>query len=344
MTSGGGRGDARGMVLGAGLGSRLRPLTSHLPKPCVPFLNEPLLFRSLRILGDLGMEEVVVNTAYQSSVMERMCAAAPSGLPSVTLSVEEVRLGTGGGVANASPLFLHGSPIVLMNGDVVTDLDVGALLEAHLESGAWATLAVFEDERFPASLHKVQFDATGRVVELDRVRDSSLEGPGVSRGIYTGTLVMSPEFVASLPTHGGESCLKVDGFWPTLRRGGFLNVFQTKGYWSDIGTPARYLETHVESLEAGMKPGGEGYVERAHGMWVHESARIDSHALLDGPMVIGPDVVIDAHAVLRPGVCLGAGVHVREHTILEHVVAWDGTVIGESLQDAIVWNDGVHRV
>jgi len=335
--------DRRGagaMVLAAGLGSRLRPLTTDLPKPCVPFLNEPLLFRSLRVIGKLGYDQVVVNTAYQSDAMKRVCESAPPELPSIVLSQEETRLGTGGGVALAARYFAENQPILLLNGDVVSGMDLGLLLQTHRESKAWATLAVFRNRNFPDELHKVVSDDVGRVLSIADVdTNRKHKGDPAFKAIYTGTMVMSPDFIASLPKEG-EACLKEDGFWPGLLKGKDIRAVEMPAYWSDIGTPKRYLETHKEwMLEPGFSPGDDYFPIEKH-VHVHESAQVGVGVSFKGPTLVGPNVVIGDHARLEGMVCLGENCVVPARTTLDHVVCWSGIELPEGHHEFSVFWDG----
>ncbi len=235
----------RAMILGAGLGSRLRPLTLGRPKPCVPFMGEPLLYRGLRQMGRAGIEEVVVNTCYLPDVLEALVRTSPPGLPRVLLSREEEMLGTGGGIRKAFEDFGSGEEILVVNGDVVMNLDVAQLLNRHKSVGAEITLVTVERPELGEALHKVHYGNSGSVQAVDGVSHSQVAGGPFRKGIYTGAAVLGRGVIERIPTPG-YACLKEEGFWPALRSGLPVQAMEVDSYWSDIGTPERYLATHWE--------------------------------------------------------------------------------------------------
>ena len=340
-----GSGNCTAMILAAGLGTRLRPLTQALPKPCVPFLNAPLLYRSLDQLQRAGHGKVVVNGAYRREVLAATLAALSSHDAELFLSEEEECLGTAGGVVNASRFFETSSSILLLNGDVLTELDLEAFMHAHDGEGAYASLALFESPELPAALHKVGYDAEGNVTSVDGVLATGPVGPEVGRGIYTGVLGMSPEFLKDLPEES-PACLKEDGFWPALREGKLLKARFGVRHWADIGTPEAYLEAHFHSLlRSGEEMCSHGYVSRGSGVWIHEHAQVHRDVQMEGPVLVGAHTVIHEGVVLSDGVCLGSEVQVPAGTRLAHSVVWDRqSVPATGLVDSIQFHGGTVQV
>lgn len=340
---------ARGVVLAAGEGTRLRPLTARVPKPLVPVLNRPMIAHALDALRRAGVTEAAANAWYLAEALVGRLGSGPPEGPSLRWSVEPELLGTGGGLRRAASLLRGQGELLVVNGDVLALADLGALLEAHRAASAGspvATLLVTRRPDLPAALHKVAWqEATGRVVEVDGV--PGLHGPGFARGIYTGVLVATPELLAALPAEGA-ACLKEHGFWPLLRAGARLQAVETRGYWSDVGTPESYLRTNLEllggvggPLEALLPP---GYVEVDEGVWSHRAARIHADAVVDGPAVVGPDTLVQAGAVIGPGSVIGARCTLTPAARVRGSVVWDGVIVHGPAIDQIWWPEGVVTV
>ena len=151
----------RAMVLAAGEGLRLLPLTLHQAKPAIPVLGRPISIQILHRLGMFGVEEAVLNLHHQAeSIKSALGGRVVPGLPNVRYSHEEALLGTAGGIRRAAPLLRDGEPVVVCNSDCLSDIDVGAALDAHRRSGCCATLVLAPAR---AGYSSVQTDARGRV-------------------------------------------------------------------------------------------------------------------------------------------------------------------------------------
>ncbi|HEY4122497.1 MAG TPA: sugar phosphate nucleotidyltransferase [Byssovorax sp.] len=223
-----------GMILAAGLGTRLRPLTDELPKPLVWLGDRPLVAHAASRLAAAGVAPLVVNTHHLAGAFAAEVAAL--GLVAVH---EPAILGTAGGVANARTALGDGE-IVLWNGDLAADLDVEAMLAAHAASSALATLAVA-----PRAVGQgtVGLDARGAVVRLRGERF----GDEVSGGDYLGAMVLGAELRAVLPSQG---CLVGDALLPALRRGGLVRASAYTKPWHDVGTIGAYLAANLAWLAA----------------------------------------------------------------------------------------------
>jgi mannose-1-phosphate guanylyltransferase len=274
----------RAMILAAGLGTRLSPLTGELPKPLVPVGDRPALAHVAARLAAAGIGEAVLNTHHLAA------AFTPERLAALPLALRVIHepslLGTGGGLANAATLLGDGD-VVVWNGDILADVDVGALVAAHRASGALATLVVTPR---PAGEGTVGLGAGGRVVRLRGERF----GDELAGGDFLGIHVLAPELRARLPAPG---CILDDGYRPALRRGGFVGTFAVRGPWDDIGTLASYLAANARWL---ARTGRDAYV--------HESARVAAGVDTRGSVIGAGATVTGAGAVrgsvVWPGACL----------------------------------------
>lgn len=285
------------MILAAGLGTRLRPLTDLVPKPLVPVGDRPLLAHLAERLRAAGFAPIVANAFHHAGEIERFCAAE-----SLAVSREDDLLGTAGGIARAAALLGEGD-VVVHNGDVLVSVDFGGLLAAHRALRASATLAVVAR---PAGEGNVGFDARGAVV---RLRTETFAPGEASGGEFTGVHVVAPAMRAALPAKG---CVVGDAYMPSLRgKTATLYVHSARNFL-DVGTLAGYLRANVEWLAA-----------RGTRAFVGEGARVADGVKLDGAVVGAGARVDGAGALSRVVVWPGA----RAEAPLEGaVVTTDGVV------------------
>jgi mannose-1-phosphate guanylyltransferase len=338
----------RALVLCAGLGTRLKPLTERWPKPAVPLLGAPLLRYALGLLGRAGVDEVAVNTHHLPEVMEATARAeAARAHMRLELLAEPHRLEGTGGALRGARAFLAGQDFVLLAGDVLLALELEPVLEAHRRRGAAATMVLLpmpEGERYNA----VEVDPAGRV------RRIAGHGPGGARLVswhFTGLHVVTPRVFDFLPP-GRPLDINHDVYPQMLEAG--LEVYGhplTWGpvSWSDLGTPARYAQAHRELL-FGQVPTAQfgaadpflGLAQVQPGVWVHPGASF-GEARAAGPAWVGEGAVLEAGVHLGAAVSVGPGARVGEGAMLNRVAVLDGAVVPEGavLEDALVAPGGV---
>jgi mannose-1-phosphate guanylyltransferase len=263
------------MVLCAGFGTRLRPLSDELAKPLMPVGDRPMLAHVVETLGRGGVRKLVINTHHRSDDFD-------SGINNIHASIQVLHeseiLGTAGGVANASDA-LGDSDVVVWNGDILApDLDVAALIERRRAIAA-STLWVVEPRA--SGEGTVGLDARGHVVRLRGERF----GSEASGGDFLGIQAMSAEFRATLPHKG---CLVADVALPWLRSGGMIGSFAFGGAWDDVGTPDMLLRANLRWLE---RKGVASF--RADGASLEAGARLERSIVGAGGLVRGAGLVRD---------------------------------------------------
>lgn len=288
------------MVLCAGLGTRLRPLTLERAKPAVPLLGRALAGWSFERLKSAGFSAVTINTHWLPDTMTTAAQREADAL-GLTLSVshEPQVLGTGGGLwqARQRGLIDRQRSLLVMNGDVFFDVDLAAVLAAHEASEAAATM-VLRPMPAGATYSPIEADPSGRIVRI--------AGYGASIGapplLFTGVHVLSPEALDLLPA--GESGVVEQVYAPLLAKGARIQAVVEHGRWLDLGDPAGYLAAHLE-----LAPEGS----------VDASAQVDPSAVIRGSTV-------------------GAGAVVEAGAQLVDCVVWDGARVaaGERLERTIV--------
>ncbi|MBX7197291.1 MAG: hypothetical protein K1X94_34895 [Sandaracinaceae bacterium] len=311
----------RAMVFGAGLGTRLRPLTELLPKPVVPFFDTPLSCWTLEHLAASGASSAVVNTHYDADKTEREIGAyvarSMAGRLRVSFSREATLLGTGGGLRRAWELEEreHGAMsddevLVAINGDILFAPDLSALVAMHRARRAVATMVLRRTEH-PFALGAIEIAPDGRVVAMlakDRVTEQG------TPAMFTGVHVLSRSALARLPHEG---CVVRQGYRRWQEEG--LAVFGalSDAPWLDLGTPRVYRDAHLEVLRGARRLPGT----KAGPDWIAASAVVGSGATI-------VESVVGAAATVAAGVRL------------ERSVVWPGARVETDLADAIVLPDG----
>lgn len=277
----------RAMVLAAGYGERLMPLTRKLPKPAVPVLGRPIALQTLVWLRDHGAEEAVLNLHHLPDVLPRLLESDRPCLPVLHYSHEETILGTAGGLRQARPLFGSDGTLVVVNGDILTDIDLAAALDAHRRSGLPATLVVSAPR---AGYATVEVDAGGRVRSLAGAPDVPPDMP-TEPHLFTGCHILEDEALDLIPGEGRSEIVR-DVYRP-LAAAGRLGSFRHDGFWWEFGSPALYragsLELLRRSHEAGRRLTDHDPVHREGDALVAAGAgaRWDPTARLEGSVALG---------------------------------------------------------
>jgi NDP-sugar pyrophosphorylase family protein len=292
------------MLLAAGLGLRLRPLTLLLAKPALPVLNRPLIHWTLEALQAAGVDEVVINLHHlPRSVTEAVGDGSAFGLR-VRWSRERQILGTGGGPRRVRRL-LGDEPVLLVNGDMVMELDLGRLVARHRRGSARATLGLRPNPD-PKRYAPVITGPGGRVLAL-RGRPRGVRG---TASMFAGVHVLDPALLERLPPGASDT---VGDLYPLLIEAGErVEGVRLPGLWLDIGTPALYLEAHrrllarghaAAAVASGARVGSGAKLRRAAvgaGAVVGEGARVEDSVLWDGARV-GAGARVRRSVVTRGG-------------------------------------------
>ncbi len=333
-------GDVVGMVLCAGLGTRLRPLTEWLPKPAVPVCGLSIVRFALARLAAAGVRRAVVNTHHLAGPMAEAARASARALSlDLAVSHEPVLAGTGGALREARRHLAGAEAIVLWNGDVLFDLDLRAVLAAHRASGALATMVLApmpEGERYAA----VEVDAAGAV---RRIAGQGPGGDGLSPLHFTGVHVLAPALLDAVPDEP-FACDVNRHVYPPLLGAGRVRGHLGPGYWNDAGTPGRYLKANLDLLSGSVPPSRlhganpfEGLLSFGKAVWIAPDARVDPGAALEAPAMLGPRSRVEAGATVGPGAVVGAGCRVAAGASVRESVLWDATALspGETVFGAI---------
>jgi mannose-1-phosphate guanylyltransferase len=342
------------VLLVGGQGTRLRPLTTHTPKPMLPVAGVPFTVHQITRARDAGVTRIVLATSYRADVFRAFVEDADLGIE-VVIATEEEPLGTGGAIRHALPHLESGpdEPVLVFNGDVLSGLDIAGLVERHRSGGADVTLYLTPVED-PRAYGLVPTDRDGRVTAF-------LEKPSTPEEIVTNTInagcyVFRRSVIDAIPT-GRPVSVERETFPGLLAAGARVLGVIDSGYWLDLGTPLSFVQGSCD-LVLGAAPSPavpqHGDLLALPGSHIAPSAQVhggtavgrDAH-IGEGAVVIG-SVVFDAARIERGahviGSIVGEGAVIGEGAVLNGAVVGDGAIIGarnELLTGVRVWPNAV---
>lgn len=311
----------RAMIMAAGLGTRLKPLTGLIPKPMVPIVNRPALYHILRLLARHGITEVVVNLHHlPDSVTGYFGDGAALGVD-LMYAFEEQLLGTAGGVKNNQD-FLGGGTFLVLSGDALTDVDLTGLITAHRSSGGIATLAVAEVDD-PSQYGVVVVDEEARVRGF---QEKPSREEARSNLCNCGMYVFEPEIFGRIPA--GQFYDFGTMVLPELLRDGLAFYAHTVvQYWNDVGSLGEYRRGNFDAL-AGAVSVERSAEEVRPGVWVGAGTLMGSNVDARPPVLVGVGCRIEDGVVLDGPVVLGDGCIVKAGAQVRRSILWDGVSVG----------------
>ncbi len=301
-----------------GEGTRLRPLTLAVPKQMLPVAEVPMIERVLAHLALHGVTEAVLSLGYRH---DDFLAALPSaraiGLHIVPAIEPEPR-GTAGAVRYAADAAGIAEPFLVLNGDVLTDLDLGALIRFHAEQGAEGTLAL-SAVADPSSFGLVATEA-GRVTAFVEKPSTGTSGPGL---INMGAYVLEPSVLDRIP-EGRAVSIEREVF-PLMVADRSLFAMESPAYWADTGTPERFLAVQLDLVDGRrLGPPAPGAVDRGDGVWTMGTAVVDGD--VRPPALVGTAAFVQTGATVERSV-IGAGARVYEGATVRDSVLLPGAVV-----------------
>ncbi len=304
----------KAMILAAGFGTRLQPLTHKVPKPMVPIMNRPILEHTIHLLRTHGIRDIIVNLHHLPEQITDHFRDGKSFGVQLHWSNEPEILGTAGGIKKAQP-FLDGESFLVINSDVVVDIDLTKVISFHKSQGSALTLVVREGDS-PEQCDPIEVDDNDRIVHM--VGASSMNMPDdTTRVLFTGIQVMEPEIFDRIPENKFYGTT-TDVFPEMLKDGLPMFVYWHNGYWKDIGTIQSYLDVHKDLLDGRM----EG------GLPIDNSNSSDGH--ITQPVLIGKNCTIADTANIGPYAVLGDNCTVSDHAVIEHAICWEGVTLGKN--------------
>lgn len=248
----------KGLILAAGLGSRLRPITNHIPKPLWPLAGVPLLEITINKLLNAGIEEICVNIHHLSQQIKSFLS---SKYPEIHISVESKLLGTGGALVPIRE-WIDGSNIIIYNSDIISDLSLNRLVESHNENNI-ATMVLLskpQPNKSPVSFNEKGITAIRAMVPNDQF------------STFSGIHILSPKFLEKVPTEGFSDI--IDTYIKYLNTGENVGHHHLSGYWRDLGTPQDFFDANVDFIQLSEK-------DRHRIGWYNPGVRFSENTITD---------------------------------------------------------------
>jgi NDP-sugar pyrophosphorylase family protein len=300
----------KAIVLSAGFGTRIRPLSNHLPKILLPILGRPLIDNILLYLRKFGVNEVALNTHHLARVISDYLKNGVKYKLKISLSHESQILGTGGGIGNLRD-FLITPPVaenfIVHNGDTLTNLDLSPALDLHNKTNATATLIL---HNYP-SLNMIEISSDGRILDIGKLqpKDSTRLAQIDHNYAYTGVSIMNQRIFEYLP--GNDYGNLTDVFRELIKRKELFGYLTSNHYWREIGTAFDYLKAHRDILVERTQVLMESELP-PFSIFTGQGSRISRTAQLKGFVSIGRDCIIE------------------DGVSLEDSVVWDDVILSEN--------------
>lgn len=318
------------MILAAGRSTRLGSIGMALPKPLLPICGYPAISYGIELCRRAGLTDIIINLHHHGDKIGQTLGDGGRWGVRLRYSYEEELLGTGGGLWKARQMFSPG-PVLVLNGKVAADVDLGKVVGAHQQApqGTLATMVVREDPK-PELWAPIGVDATGMVLSIRGKRaERTALGPILPR-MFTGIHIIEPALLDRLPE--GIADVIGDAYIPALLAGGRIQSVTMKGYFAEHSTPERYLAGNLDLLQnSELLPHAPGPL-----VGVDSGAQVDPTARILPPVRIAAGAVIEAGAVVGPLAVVCGGGRVAARAEVARSVVWPGATATGNVLGAIV--------
>ena len=325
----------KAMVLAAGLGTRLRPLTDLISKPMAPIVNRPVMEHIIRLLAKHNFTDVVCNLHwYPDEIRNYFCDGSKWKI-NIAYSYEKELLGTAGGVKNVEDFF-GDSTFLVISGDSLTDIDLNDVVKFHKEKGGVATLVLTEVE----DTSKYGVVLVDEDMRIKGFQEKPLCGEAKSNLANSGIYVFEPEIFNYLPSRGQFCDYGKNLFPDLLDKNVSYYGYRHNRYWNDVGCLDQYQQGNFDALEGKVKVDIPGKKIK-EGVWVGKNCKIQEGAVIIPPVCIGDNCTIKKDAKLFGPIILGSSTIVDERAVLYRGIKWGSGYIGKdaSLIGAIIGYD-----
>jgi len=324
----------KAMVLAAGLGTRLRPLTDLISKPMAPIVNKPVMEHIVELLKKHDFKEIVCNLHWYPEAIKDYFGDGSKWGVSITYSYESELLGTAGGVKNVEAFF-ENNTFLILSGDALTDIDLSELVQFHKEKGGICTLALTEVED-PSQYGVVILDNDNKIMGF---QEKPLMGEAKSKLANSGIYVFESEIFEYIPS-GSFYDFGRDLFPKLLNENIPYYGFKHSKYWNDVGSFEEYQQGNFDALEGKVKVKIPG-VQIDEGIWLGKNCIIEEEVVMIPPLVIGNNCIIKKGAKLYGPIIIGDNTVIDERAIMYRGIKWGSGYIGKdaSLIGAIIGYD-----
>ncbi|MFC4600213.1 sugar phosphate nucleotidyltransferase [Cohnella hongkongensis] len=320
----------KALLLAGGLGTRLRPLTEHLPKPMALVGNRPWLEHLLLHYKEQGVHRFVIAVKHYRELIERYLGDGSKYGVSIEYSVEKELLGTAGAIKHAEHLL--GERFVVVNADIIHQVDLAAALSFHERHGGAATICLTEVED-PSPYGVVEQTEDGRITRfVEKPKKEAAPSNRINAGIY----IMERKALDFVPA-GRAVSIEKETFPLLIANGRGVYGHPIGGYWMDMGTKERYRQVHWDLLDRRFPLRIDGSDMEDRSIWLGENVRVGQGVLFIPPVIIGDDVTIGDRAIIGPYAVIGSGSRIGRQVRLSKSILWDRCKIraGAQLNECI---------
>jgi NDP-sugar pyrophosphorylase family protein len=312
----------KAILLAGGKGTRLRPLTLHTPKPIVPIFNRPFLHYQIDLLKQVPeIDEVILSLNYQPRRIEEIFGDGSDAGIKIRYVVEPAPLGTAGAIKYAGDKLTES--VVVFNGDVLTQIDLAAVIRLHRERKARATIVLTPVEN-PSAYGLVETDEQGNIQRfLEKPKPDEITTNRINAGIY----ILEPDTFDRIPSDVAWSIER--SYFPSLvDRGETFVAYTYEGYWIDIGTAEKYMQVHRDIMEGRYAAAPFRHLAPPRTS-IAPDARIEDGAIIEGPCFIDEGCLIKAGARIGPYSVIGRQSQIEENAIVDGAILWPNCRVAE---------------
>lgn len=306
--------------MAGGEGTRLRPLTSNQPKPMLPMANRPMMEHVVQLLRTHGFDDIVVTVAFMGNAIRSYFDDGSEFGVRMVYATEETPLGTAGSVRNAQAQL--DERFLVISGDVLTDIDLSAVVDDHVRTGPLASIALKAVED-PLEFGIVITREDG---SIERFLEKPTWGQVFSDTINTGIYVLEPDIFEFIP-EGRPVDFSSEVFPAVLEQGRPLQGYVAEGYWEDVGTLEAYIRAHQDILDQRVQVQVSGFPLR-QGVWLGKGADVHPTAVVESPAVIGDNCSVGAGATVGEYSVLGLNAQVGANASINRSVIHDNAFLG----------------
>lgn len=320
----------KAMILAAGLGTRLRPLTKLIPKAMVPISNKPFLEFLIRYLKQTGFEDITINLHHLPNIIKGYFKDGSAFGVKINYSMEKEILGTAGGIKAAEP-FLKDDLFFVINSDIAFELDFDDVVRFHKKNNALITMVLRED-RDVEKYGVIEIDSSGRIRRFLGCSDSVQTGT-LKKTMFTGIALFDPSVLKEFPDKG--YCDIAKEIYPELLANDLpLFGYVTDKYWMDIGNPQNYLCLQKEIFS------GKVFQNTARDKQETNLKNRFNGVKIIPPVSIGENVVIEEGSTIGPYASIGNNCNINKGCALNNSIVWDNITIPENskIENSIIYD------
>lgn len=308
----------KALFLAGGMGTKLKPLTDDLPKPMIPMMVKPLLERNMLKLKDCGVDEIILSTCYKGKKIEEYFGDGTKLGLKIHYICEDIPLGTGGAIKNSEEFF--NDTFIIFNGDILSDINIMAMMKFHKEKCAAVTIAVTQVEN-PSAYSVIEYNVNLYAQSFtEKPKLSEIKSNYINAGIY----IFEPNVLKEIPDSQVVS-IERETYPLLLKKGYPIAVYKSDAYWMDIGTSEKYIQAHQDILN-GICPLSEFKDENQH-IFIGENTIIHPSTKIIAPVYIGENTKIGSDCTIGPNTIIGNNCRVGTNSVIIDSIIWNKMMI-----------------